>query len=90
MLLVPTSLIWAVSYFYLMSTTKALQVHSEDTNNSLSVFINIHDKITLSFKDETSGELETVFCFEDDEDIRIFIAELNNLNIQLYGTTRKK
>ena len=73
-----------------MSTTKALQVHSEDTNNSLSVFINIHDKITLSFEDETSGELETVFCFEDDEDIRIFIAELNNLNIQLYGTTRKK
>ena len=73
-----------------MSTTKSLQVHSEDTNNSLSVFINIHDKITLSFKDETSGEVETVFCFEDDEDIRIFIAELNNLNTELYGTTRKK
>jgi len=73
-----------------MSTTKALQVHSEDTNNSLSVFINIHDKITLSFKDGTSGELETVFCFEDKDDILNFIIELNNLNTELYGTTRKK
>lgn len=68
-----------------MATNKTLQVLSEETDNQLSVFINIHNRLTLSVNNNTDEHLQSVFCFDEEEDILIFISELIELKNELYG-----
>ena len=56
---------------------KKIVITSEETNNELSVFINVNNKMTLLVESE-SDYYPAVFCFDDIEDVQDTIILLQN------------